>query len=134
MLAHRQLLMREMAEHSLHPGQAFCVASISHAPGITQAELAEELGVSRPTVSVMLQKLERAGAIERRTDVEDQRRIRIYLTEKGKARYSVMHTVFTDIAEKSVEPMSESDRAELMRLLGALTDNMQSALTERSDG
>lgn len=134
MLNHRRLLMREMAEHDLHPGQAFCVAAVSHKPGITQAELAEELGVSRPTVSVMLQKLERAGAIERHTDSEDQRYTRIYLTDEGRARYSVMHSVFSDIAEKTIEPMSESDRAELMRLLGVLTDNMQAALAERSDG
>lgn len=134
MLAHRQLLIREMAEHGLHPGQAFCVAAISHTPGITQAELAEELGVSRPTVSVMLRKLEKAGAIQRSADPEDLRRTRIHLTAQGKAHYGVMHTVFTDIAEKTIEPMTEPDRAELIRLLGALTDNMQNALTERSDG
>ena len=49
-LGYRQLLMRGMAEHGLHPGQAFAVGEISHREGITQAELAESLGVSRPTV------------------------------------------------------------------------------------
>lgn len=130
MLAHRQLLFREMAEHGLHPGQAFCVAAISHREGITQAELAEELGVSRPTVSVMLRKLERAGVVERRTDTDDQRYTRLSLTAEGRARYGVMHTVLAEIAEKAVAPMSATDQAELTRLLGMLTDNIQAALAE----
>jgi len=133
MLAHRQLLMREMAEHGLHPGQAFCVAAISHREGITQAELAEELGVSRPTVSVMLRKLERAGVVERRTDPDDQRYTRLFLTDEGRERFGVMHTVLAEIAEKAVAPMPEHDRTELTRLLGELTENIQAALAERSE-
>ncbi len=132
MLAHRQLLFREMAEHGLHPGQAFCVAAISHREGITQAELAEELGVSRPTVSVMLRKLERSRVVERRTDADDQRYTRLHLTDEGRARYGVMHTVLAEIAEKAIAPMSAADQAELTRLLGMLSDNIQAALAEGS--
>jgi DNA-binding MarR family transcriptional regulator len=132
-LGYRQLLLRGMAEHGLHPGQAFAVGEISHRDGITQAELAESLGVSRPTVTVMLQKLEKQGVIERRTDTDDQRYTRIYLTAEGRARYRVMHTVLGELAEKMVEPMSASDRVELVRLLGILSGNMQAALSGETD-
>ncbi|MBE0417116.1 MAG: winged helix-turn-helix transcriptional regulator [Coriobacteriia bacterium] len=129
-LAHRQLLMRSMRERGMHPGQAFCVAEISHHEGITQSELAESLGVSRPTVSVMLQKLEKAGVIERRTDADDQRFTRLYLTEEGRTRYRTMHTILDEFTATIIEPMSESDRTELVRLLGILAANIQLALDD----
>jgi MarR family transcriptional regulator, organic hydroperoxide resistance regulator len=132
-LGYRQLLMRGMSAHGLHPGQAFAVGEISHREGITQAELAESLGVSRPTVTVMLQKLEKQGVVERRTDPDDQRYTRIYLTDEGRARYRVMHTVLGELAEKMIEPMTAADRAELVRLLGILSDNIQAALAEETE-
>ena len=131
-LAYRQLLMRGMAEHGLHPGQAFAVAEISHREGLTQAELAESLGVSRPTVTVMLQKLEKAGAVERRSDPEDQRFTRLYLTDEGRARYGVMHSVLAELTDTVFAPMSGVDRTELTRLLGVVTANIQSALAEEA--
>ncbi len=81
MHGHRQLMARKLAERDVPPGQALCMRAVSHHDGITQRDLAEMLGLSRPTVTVMLQKLERAGLIERRADEADQRYTRIYLTD-----------------------------------------------------
>ena len=128
MLVFRQLLMKRMNEHGLHPGQAFCVAEISHNEGITQSELAESLGVSRPTVTIMLQKLEKAGTIERRSDEDDQRFTRLYLTQAGRAQYKTMHTIIGELTASTIEPMAEADQAELTRLLGMLSENIQRVL------
>ena len=46
------------------------------------------LHLSRPSVTAMLQALEKSGAIERRSDERDQRLTRVYLTDEGRGRRS----------------------------------------------
>src|SRR6202023_2147809 len=55
-----------------------------HAPGeITPADLAQKTGVTRATISVVLDGLERDGLVQRRPDPQDRRLTRLHLTEGG---------------------------------------------------
>ncbi len=133
MQAHRQLMGRKVSEHGAHPGQAICMREVVHHPGINQRDLAERLHLARPTVTVMLQKLEKAGLIERRPDENDQRFTRIYPTELGNAQHLEMHEVLGEVVDASVAPMCEKDQLELKRLLMLMADNMETAL-QATDG
>ena len=126
--SNRQLMVRRLAEHGAHPGQAFCLRELAHDDGITQSDLAERLRVARPTVTVMLQKMEKAGLIERRSDEQDQRYTRIYLTDAGRRLQDDMHRQLDEMISDVVSPLSEKDQAELLRLLNALNDNIALAL------
>ena len=128
MHAHRQLMMRELGEHRTPPAQVFCVKALSGHDGITQRDLAEVLHIARPTATVMLQKMEKAGLVERRVDERDQRYTRIYLTKQGWALHDEIHEILDEIVESGIGPMPEKDQAEFARLLGAFAENIQAAL------
>lgn len=128
MHAHRQLMSRKMSAHGIPPAQMFCLREVAHNPGITQRDLAEKLNVSRPTLTVMLHKMEKAGLVERRADEHDQRFTRIGLASEGAGVHDEMHSVVTEVVAEMVGPLSELDRLELARLLGLLGDNMTAAL------
>jgi len=128
MHAHRQLMARKLTEHGVAPAQAFCLAEIAHNDGITQRDLAESLNVARPTITVMLHKMESAGLIERRTDERDQRYTRIFLTEQGQATHTTLHALVDNVIDESVGRLSEADQLELVRLMGLVHDSMTSAL------
>ncbi len=53
-------------------------------PGIRQADLAERMDLTRPTLVRLLDNLEKQGVIERRVSSKDRRANGIYLTEKAK--------------------------------------------------
>lgn len=127
MHAHKQLMMRRLAEYGAHPGQMFCIKALTAHDGITQRDLAELLHVARPTVTVMLQKMEKAGLVERRVDERDQRYTRIYLTEAGWAMHSQIHGILDEMIDSAVGPMPADDQRELVRLLGTLADNLEAA-------
>jgi len=127
MHAHRQLMMRRLAEHGAHPGQMFCIKALTEHDGITQRDIAELLHVARPTVTVMLQKMETAGLVERRVDERDQRYTRTYLTEAGWAMHGQIHGILDEMVDSAVGPMPTDDQRELARLLGTLADNLQTA-------
>ena len=128
MHSNRQLMLRRLAGRGAHPGQTFCLRELARDDGITQSDLAERLKVARPTVTVMLQKMEKAGLIERRSDEQDQRYTRIYLTDAGRVLQDDMHRQVDEMILDVVAPLSEKDQAELLRLLNALNENIVLAL------
>ncbi|MCR4425146.1 MAG: MarR family transcriptional regulator [Firmicutes bacterium] len=125
---HGQLMFKMLAEKGLYPGQARCLWILHHEDGITQRDLAAHLHVARPTVTVMLQKMERAGLITRRNDDEDQRLTRIYLTDEGRSLLSRMHEIMSDFVSSGIGQLSDHDQLELERLLGTLCSHMSKRL------
>ncbi|MGQ9473722.1 MAG: MarR family transcriptional regulator [Candidatus Caldatribacteriaceae bacterium] len=72
-----------MGKIGLHKGQPVILALLWKQDGLTQKEIAESLGLRPPTLTVMLQRMEKAGFLKRMVDVRDMRMIRVSLTEKG---------------------------------------------------
>jgi DNA-binding MarR family transcriptional regulator len=116
----RHLMMAMLADEETHPAQAGCLMALSRADGISQSDLAAMLHVSRPTVTTMLQKMEAAGTVERRTDEADQRVTRLYLTPAGARLAERMRGVHARIIGATIGAMPEDDRRELLRLLEGL--------------
>ena len=131
MHTHRQLMIRMMAERGIPPAQALCLRALGHNDGLTQRDLAEMLNTSRPTITVMLQKMEKSALIERRTDESDQRFTRIYLTEQGWALHQEMHRLLDGFVAETGGRLAEDEQRELARLLDLLNGHMCQALEER---
>jgi DNA-binding MarR family transcriptional regulator len=133
MRLHGQLMIRMLAEQGSHPGQAICLRILANDDGLSQRDLAERLHLSRPTVTSMLQRLERSGSIERRVDEEDQRITRVHLTADGRRQEEELRASLAEYAGRILDPLPEPDRRDLARLLDAMADNLQVALSERTD-
>ena len=69
----------------IHPRQIPILAVLYRRGGCSQKELAQELGVKPPTVTVSIQRLEKNGLLIRRQDEKDLRVSRIYLSDAGNA-------------------------------------------------
>jgi len=123
-----RLLMKTMAGRGGHPGQAGCLWAIGTREGISQRELAEMVHVAPPTVTAMLQKMEKAGFVERWVDEDDQRITRLRLTETGRALNHDLRVAHGQYIAATIGSMTEDDRRELVRLLGVLSHSIGSAL------
>ena len=123
-----RLLMRAIGERGGHPGQAGCLWAIGAREGISQRELAEMVQLSPPTITAMLQRMERAGLVERIGDETDQRITRLRLTDEGRALNHALRVAHGEYISTTIGAMSQKDRRELARLLGALGDNIAAAL------
>jgi MarR family transcriptional regulator, organic hydroperoxide resistance regulator len=124
----RQLALKILPEKSLHPAQARCLWTISANDGISQRDLAGMLHLSKPTVTTMLQRLEKAGLVERHTDADDQRLMRILLTEEGRKLGARMCEFHRELIKATVGSLATDDQREFGRLLGLLRANMETAL------
>jgi DNA-binding MarR family transcriptional regulator len=128
MRLHRQVMIRTLTARGAHPGQAFCLRMLAAHDGITQRDMAERMHLARPTLSRMLQAMERANMIARRPDAADQRLTRVYLTDAGRDREREFTAVASDYVNRTIGTMSEDDRCELARLLDQLADSLSRVL------
>jgi len=130
MRLHRQLMIKMMSEKEAYPGQAGCLSIVSNHEGITQKSIARILHVAPSTVTVMLQKMEAAGLIVRRTDAKDQRLTRIYLTDAGRNLQDEMNTVLADFINTSFGQMSVQDQEDLDKLLNRLCSSISQGISQ----
>jgi DNA-binding MarR family transcriptional regulator len=76
-------LRRELAPLGITGGQAALLHAIRSEPGIGVRELAAREGMSAPTMSAHVDRLETAGLVTRMRSGTDRRRVRLELTENG---------------------------------------------------
>lgn len=117
--AHRARLGALLAPHGLHAGQDLLLLAVWDAPGLRQAALAEQLGVEPPTVTRMVQRLERGGMIERRVDPHDGRVVLVYPTPRSRLLESTVRRAWTSLDELVIGALGDTDAARLQRLAAA---------------
>jgi DNA-binding MarR family transcriptional regulator len=76
-------LRKETEQLGVTARQATLLWLVKRSPGLSLAELAAEEGISPPALSGHVDRLERAGLLERVRSTEDRRRVGLTLTEEG---------------------------------------------------
>jgi DNA-binding MarR family transcriptional regulator len=105
-------------------GQAALLCVVAKQEGLTQSEIAERLSVQGATVTNMLQRLEEAGLVTRRRDPDDNRLVRIYLTEAGLHKERSINAQFGDMQGLIFKGISEEERVILRKWLRQIISNM----------
>ncbi len=77
--------------------------------GLSNAELAERLFVTRPSVSALLERLERGGFIRREVAPNDRRGICIWLEERGRTAVSSLRAELKCDAANLMEGMTREE-------------------------
>jgi MarR family transcriptional regulator for hemolysin len=109
--------MKTSYRHLLHP--------LSVKDGVTQLDLVKITRLKAPTVSTTLRNMETDGLITRRTDKDDARAIRVFITEKGREIDKKIRSSGAKIEKNILTGISETDKEQLIKLLSELKVNME---------
>jgi DNA-binding MarR family transcriptional regulator len=112
-------------ELGLYRGQPSVLQALWEQEGLMHAELARSLHVQPATITRMLQRMERAGFLERRPDPEDQRISRVYLTEAGRAVQSDVQQVWRRLEEEAFAGFALEERVLVRRFFMRIRENLQ---------
>ncbi len=93
-----------------------------HNPSVS--ELAAELKLTKPTVTVMIDKLESKGYIKRVKSDADRRSMHLHLAEKGMQVNSILEKGHDRLAETIKLALNETETTILMELLKKLVRNI----------
>ncbi|MEV0736182.1 MarR family winged helix-turn-helix transcriptional regulator [Streptomyces sp. NPDC050549] len=120
----RSLADAAMRRHGLHVGQNHLLAVLWERDGATPGEVAAALHVTTPTVVKMADRMTAAGLLTRRRDDRDNRLVRLWLTDAGRALREPVEAERRLIEERVTADLTDAERA---ALLSALTKVHRSA-------
>ena len=109
-------------EYNLSEGK-FCALVVLHQhseTGIAPSDLAEKVGVTRATISNMLQRLERDGLVVIRPAADDGRGKIVFMTEEGAAFMEKILPPHYLRVTRLMEKLSEPEQKELIYRLKKL--------------
>ncbi len=86
----------------------------------TPSLLAEKVGVTRATMTGLIDSLEQSGLVRRVFDKADRRRVMIQLTEAGQAKLDVVMPDYYRRLRQCMQGLNESSRAQLQDILGLI--------------
>jgi DNA-binding MarR family transcriptional regulator len=93
----------------MHGTDARCLQILGRTGSATAGQLGRALGLTTGAVTPLLDRLERAGLVVRRRDVEDRRRIYVELTAAGQRRAAGIWPVLNDPLRRLVDGYSGSE-------------------------
>ncbi|WP_328462168.1 MarR family winged helix-turn-helix transcriptional regulator [Streptomyces sp. NBC_00448] len=110
----RALADAAMRRHGLHVGQNHLLAALWERDGRTPGEVAAALNVTTPTVVKMADRMTAAGLLTRRRDDRDNRLVRLWLTDAGRALREPVEAERRLIEEKVTADLTEAEREALL--------------------
>ena len=90
---------------------------VAATPGCGVHEIADGLGLTAPTISVGVRRLEKAGLLERQPDPQDGRAIQLFLTAQGQALYRRARAFRQDKMQRLLKGLTPEDQMTLLTLL-----------------
>lgn len=133
----RYQAMDQLEKYDLKPSQAGILFILDSEGMLSQRELAEKMCVKPPSMTVALQKMEKNEYVTRKPDQEDQRIIRITLTEKGKNCVGEIKQALDRMEERMFRNFSQEERILvrrfLIQMMGNFMETKTKFVTERID-
>jgi len=117
----------------ISPAQMLLLNWVARCPGCRVGELADGLGLTPPTVSVSVRRLERAGFLRREADAEDQRAVRLHLTEDGQRFHDGLLSFRRRKMQQLLSGLGEQERKHFLSLFEKALDTAEIAATAQAD-
>lgn len=113
----QQASKQRLAPHGVTPVQYGLLRVLSERDGQNGAELGERLQLDSATITGLLDRLERAGLIERRADDQDRRVNRIFATAQARKLQPALDRAMDEV---DAAFLADFGPAEAVRLRGQL--------------
>jgi DNA-binding MarR family transcriptional regulator len=120
-LAIRRARARSQEDEDLSLSQWDLLRALADRQEMSCGELATAAGISAPTVTGVLDGLERAGVVKRRRPAHNRRIVTVTLTDEGRARLERKHKRITDQGTRVFKSLEPDERERAGRLLRRLT-------------
>jgi DNA-binding MarR family transcriptional regulator len=128
-----------LSGHSISPGRFTVLLLLGkpHPPSSTStsptpatpATLAEEAGVTRATMTGLIDTLEKDRLVAREPDANDRRTIHVRLTAEGRATLEDIVPDYFQCVTDIMGPLSETERKQLVRLLQKIQTGLSPVVT-----
>jgi DNA-binding MarR family transcriptional regulator len=114
-----------LVSEGLHFGHPRILFTIHYLQDASQKELAKRLQISPASLAVSLQRLEKAGFVERSCDETDQRVNKIRLSERGNQAVEICRKQLTRVNEALMADFTSEEKDQLFAYLDRLLAKLE---------
>jgi DNA-binding MarR family transcriptional regulator len=111
------------------PAQLHTIVALGSGP-LSMTELGRVLGAGGPTITGVVDRLERMGLVERRRDEEDRRVVQLHLTDLGRERHKGFEALIESRLHSLLGLLDAGDQATLVELFERIAERAKTALTD----
>ena len=115
---------RRAVQFNLTRAQWRALKRISHSEGLRQNELAEQLEMEPIAIGRVVDRLQKAGFIERRADQTDRRACRLFLTTRAHAVVGDMELISSELFSQAQRGITAAQMKSMIDMLGRMKDNL----------
>ncbi|MBI3853400.1 MAG: winged helix-turn-helix transcriptional regulator [Verrucomicrobia bacterium] len=117
-----QAFRRRIAHIGVTPDQFTVMRTLLENEGVTQRELTQLMTSDPNTVASLLERMEKAGLVERHLHEKDRRAHRIHLKPSGKRKYEAAREVALALQTEILTRLPEDRREEFLEHLTMVAD------------
>lgn len=119
-------LHARLKDTGLTIGQPKILDYLKDHDGAGQKDIARGCHIEPGTLTTLLNRMEDAGLVERRTLNGNRRSLYVFLTEKGKDQVKLVTEAFYTMEKEAFRGMSETECETLMHLIHQVYENISS--------
>ncbi|MCS7476945.1 MarR family winged helix-turn-helix transcriptional regulator [Umezawaea endophytica] len=127
---HRMLAGHLLRDLGLHRGQELLLMHLWDSGPVRQTELIAVLDSDSATITRMVQRLEKAGLVERAPDPADGRATLVSSTSAGDAMRAAIERMWHDLEASTVGDLPSTTLNPLMDALAAVEVNLSAAVAK----
>ena len=126
----QKALLEQLKNTGLTIGQPKVLDYLKEHDGSNQKEIARACFLEAGSLTIILNKMEEKGLIERRILNGNRRSFHIFLTEEGKKKQQLVADAFLEIEKKALSNISEKEYEQFISVYQKIYSNLQSKTNE----
>lgn len=122
----RKRLDERLKQSGLTQARWMALMHLSRLGPVSQKDLAEAIGIERPTLVPVLDSLERQGLVERRACADDRRVKRVHLTEAAGLILTEIANIASELRAEILAHVERDDLSTTHNVLSEIGDRLES--------
>ena len=127
----QKALLEQLKDTGLTIGQPKILDYLKEHDGSNQKEIARACFLEAGSLTIILNKMEEKGLIERRILNGNRRSFHIFLTAEGKEKQKLVDRAFSEIEKKALTQISSEDYEQFMAVYHRIYDNLSGSSENR---
>jgi MarR family transcriptional regulator, organic hydroperoxide resistance regulator len=116
--------------HGIISGSWYYLRALWHEDGLTQRELADEVGIREPTAFKAIKHMEAQGLVKRLRSKSDRRKIHVWLTPRGKALKEQLIPLARHVVATAASNLTIGEVEKFLKTLGSIQVSLNEAIEQ----
>jgi DNA-binding MarR family transcriptional regulator len=124
----KRALETRLSTYNITATQYIVLSVLEEQDGVSLSQLSQQLYFDNPTITGIIDRMERDGLVERRRIADDRRVINIFLTEKSRKLMGQIQLIAGEINAEAMGDFTARQRSDFFKTLESIWKKMDAEI------